>query len=101
MVKFIVINMDYDRSKRFRFELPETKATEAFLTQFRNAKTSITFGRRWQIFYNARKSLMPALEAAKLPDVLAKLEPFLGDPLAIGIMLDELVNKPKTEADED
>ncbi|AWN08915.1 hypothetical protein MLDJOKPK_00079 [Salmonella phage SPAsTU] len=101
MVKLIVINMDYDRSVRFRFELPETNATETFLSAFREAKTSITFGRRWQIFYNARKTLMQAVEAAKLPEVKAKLEPFLKDPLAIGIMLDELVNKPKPQADED
>lgn len=101
MVKFIVINMDYDRSVRFRFELPETKATETFLTAFRKAKASVTHGRRWIIFYNARKDLTTALKAAKCTEVLEKLEPFQNDPLAIGIMLDELVTKPKPAVEEE
>ncbi|EBW6465551.1 hypothetical protein DP685_16285 [Salmonella enterica subsp. enterica serovar Mikawasima] len=100
MVKFIVVNMDFERSVSFRFELPENKATEAFLADFHKAKTAISHGRRWQIFYNARKGLLKALKAAKDTKVLEKLEPFQNDPLAIGIMLDELVNKPKAAAED-
>lgn len=101
MVKLIVINLDFDRSVRFRFELPDTKATEAFLVHFRKSKTTINHGRRWLIYYNARETLLQALRVAKLTDVLEKLKPFENDTLAIGVMLDEPANKPKEQVLDD
>lgn len=101
MVKLIVINVNFERSVRFRFELPDTKATKAFMEHFHNSKTAIDRGRRWQIYYNARDTLAAALKSAKLTEVIEKLKPFENETLSIGIMLDELVMRGKVAVDDE
>ena len=44
MIKYIAINVNYERNPRFRFELPETKATMEFnryLLEHSNTKVKI------------------------------------------------------------
>ncbi|QVW28596.1 hypothetical protein pEaSNUABM8_00099 [Erwinia phage pEa_SNUABM_8] len=96
MVKLFVIEMNQWRDVLLRFELPDNDATTAFLERFQQVKSGISGGRRFHVYYNVRRALVPALEAAQLPKVLKFLEKYEKDPLAIGIMKEdkELVGKP-------
>lgn len=98
MIKFIVINVNYERNVRFRFELPENKATEEFLTYFRgHSNLKVNYNRHWLIYYNARESLLRAVRASGNRELLERFRPFEQDPLAIGIMLDEIIVKRQPE----
>lgn len=94
MIKYIAINVNYERNPRFRFELPETKATmefNRFLLEHSNTK--INHGRYWLIYYNARNELLKAVKKSGQQELLAKLMAYDNDHLAIGIMLDLAINK--------
>lgn len=94
MIKYVVINVDYERSPRFRFELPETNATMEFNRYFlEHSNTKVNRGRYWLIYYNARNELLKAVKKSGQQELLAKLMAFDNDPLAIGIMLDHVINK--------
>ncbi len=94
MIKYIAINVNYERNPRFRFELPETKATMEFNRYLlEHSNTKINHGRYWLIYYNARNELLKAVKKSGQSELLAKLMAFDGDPLAIGIMLDLAINK--------
>lgn len=94
MIKYVVINVNYERSPRFRFELPETEATMKFNRYFlEHSNTKVNRGRYWLIYYNARNELLEAVKKSGQPELLAKLMAFDNDPLAIGVMLDLVINK--------
>ena len=94
MIKYVVINVNYERSPRFRFELPETNATMEFNRYFlEHSNTKVNRGRYWLIYYNARNELLKAVKKSGQQELLAKLMAFDNDPLAIGIMLDHVINK--------
>lgn len=94
MIKYVVINVNYERSPRFRFELPETEATVKFNRYFlEHSNTKVNRGRYWLIYYNARNELLEAVKKSGQSELLAKLMAFDNDPLAIGIMLDLVINK--------
>lgn len=94
MIKYIAINVNYERNPRFRFELPETKATMEFNRYLlEHSNTKINHGRYWLIYYNARNELLKAVKKSGQHELLAKLMAFDNDPLAIGIMLDLAINK--------
>ncbi|EBU9744768.1 hypothetical protein LAA31_002494 [Salmonella enterica subsp. enterica serovar Enteritidis] len=94
MIKYVVINVNYERSPRFRFELPETEATMKFNRYFlEHSNTKVNRGRYWLIYYNARNELLEAVKKSGQSELLAKLMAFDNDPLAIGIMLDLVINK--------
>ena len=94
MIKYIAINVNYERNPRFRFELPETRATMEFNRYLlEHSNTKINHGRYWLIYYNARNELLKAVKESGQPELLAKLMAFDNDPLAIGIMLDLAINK--------
>lgn len=94
MIKYIAINVNYERNPRFRFELPETNATMEFNRYLlEHSNTKINHGRYWLIYYNARNELLKAVKKSGQQELLAKLMPFDNDPLAIGIMLDLAINK--------
>jgi len=81
--------MNQWRDVLLRFELPENDATAAFLERFQQVKSSLYSGRRFHVYYNVRRALLPAVEAAQLPELLALLAKYENDPLAIGIMKEE------------
>ena len=94
MIKYVVINVNYERSPRFRFELPETNATMEFNRYFlEHSNTKVNRGRYWLIYYNARNELLKAVKKSGQQELLAKLMAFDNDPLAIGFMLDHVINK--------
>lgn len=94
MIKYIAINVNYERNPRFRFELPETKAIMEFNRYLlEHSNTKINHGRYWLIYYNARNELLKAVKKSGQQELLAKLMAFDNDPLAIGIMLDLAINK--------
>ena len=94
MIKYIAINVNYERNPRFRFELPETKATMEFNRYLlEHSNTKVKHGRYWLIYYNARNELLKAVKKSGQQELLAKLMAFDNDPLAIGIMLDLAINK--------
>ena len=94
MIKYIAINVNYERNPRFRFELLETKATMEFNRYLlEHSNTKINHGRYWLIYYNARNELLKAVKKSGQQDLLAKLMAYDNDPLAIGIMLDLAINK--------
>lgn len=94
MIKYVVINVNYERSPHFRFELPETEATMKFNRYFlEHSNTKVNRGRYWLIYYNARNELLEAVKKSGQSELLAKLMAFDNDPLAIGIMLDLVINK--------
>ncbi|EBV4534868.1 hypothetical protein DOW51_26030 [Salmonella enterica subsp. enterica serovar Kentucky] len=94
MIKYVVINVNYERSPCFRFELPETEATMKFNRYFlEHSNTKVNRGRYWLIYYNARNELLEAVKKSGQSELLAKLMAFDNDPLAIGIMLDLVINK--------
>lgn len=94
MIKYIAINVNYERNPRFRFELPETKATMEFnRCLLEHSNTKINHGRYWLIYYNARNELLKAVKKSGQSELLAKPMAFDNDPLAIGIMLDLAINK--------
>lgn len=101
MVKLFVIEMNQWRDILLRFELPDNDATAAFLERFQQVKSSMYGGRRFHVYYNVRRTLLPAVEAAQLPKVLAFLQKYEKDPLAIGIMKEEkeLVGKLAAPSD--
>jgi hypothetical protein len=94
MIKYVVINVNYERSPRFRFELPETEATMKFNRYFlEHSNTKVNRGRYWLIYHNVRNELLEAVKKSGQSELLAKLMAFDNDPLAIGIMLDLVINK--------
>lgn len=96
MVKLFVIELNQWRDVLIKFELPDNDATTAFMERFQKVRSGMYSGRRFHVYYNVRHALIPAVEAAQLPKVLALLEKYEKDPLAIGIMKEdkETIGKP-------